>query len=182
MGRRRWRRRHRGPLALPGAVSAPVALMALLDLHPTLGAKLTGLGDALLFGGVLPASERELIVLRVAAGRSRYISSGHEPIAARAGISAVALEQIADADTDPADLDARSLLLVRACDEILSSGVLRPVTRAALTDGHDPRELLEILALVGFYRTIASIVEVYGLTPEPTPPDGRRSARRRRDR
>jgi alkylhydroperoxidase family enzyme len=156
--------------------------MALLDLHPTVGAKLTGLGDVLLFGGVLPASERELIVLRVAAGRSRYISSGHEPIAARAGISAAALEQIADADTDPADLDARSLLLVRACDEILSSGVLRPVTRAALTDGHDPRELLEILALVGFYRTIASIVEVYGLTPEPTPPDGRRSARRHRDR
>lgn len=180
MGLFRRKQKRDGPADLPGAPGAPLALMALLDTHQALKAGLTGLGNMLLFDGLLPASERELIILRVAAGRSRYISAGHEPIAAQAGISAVALRQVAA--TNPADLDPRSLSLVRACDEILSSGGLRPATRGALTDGRDPRELLEILALVGFYRTMASIAEVYGLTPEPPPPDGHRSARRRRDR
>lgn len=153
-----------GPSSLPGAEGAPTALLAALDTHPALRQALTGLGDMLLFEGVLPPAERELLILRVAAGRSPYIAAGHRPIALSAGLTEAEVDAADGASTTA--LKPRMLSLLRAVDELIETGALRLETRSELADGHDPRDLLEIVAIVGFYAMVASITRVYRLEPE----------------
>jgi 4-carboxymuconolactone decarboxylase len=157
----------RGPERLPGAPGAPVELLALLDAHPPLRASLTSLGNALLFDGVLSPAERELLILRTAAaGRAPYVLSGHRPIGARAGLGGDEIAAICGEATAPYPNPGRAALL-HSCDELLRHGALAPATRAMLADGGDPRKPLEIAAIVGFYRTIASITRTFELRPEP---------------
>lgn len=182
-GRDRRRARAAGPSSLPGAEGAPTALLASLDAHPALRWALTGLGDTLLFEGILPAAERELLILRVAAGRSPYIAAGHRSIAMRAGLTEA--EVAAASGTSTTALKPRMLSLLRAVDELMETGALRSETRSELAGGHDPRELLEVVTIVGFYAIVASITRVYGLEPEPRRAGvrhERRSAAPRRDR
>lgn len=161
----------RGPSALPGAVGAPVKLIALLDSHPRLQKGLTALGDALLFNGVLSDAERELLILRTGAQRSPYVLAGHLPIAAAAGLTDAEIEGICGG-TAAGPFDPRRDALRRACDELLEHGELNRDTRAELENGRGTTELLEIVAVVGFYRIIATITRLYGLAPEPPPPGG----------
>jgi alkylhydroperoxidase family enzyme len=152
--------------------------LAVLDIHPELGKRLLALGSVLLHHGVLSARERELLILRSAATRAPYVESGHLPIAGAAGLTPKEIDAIRDPDVDPAgELDERECLLLEACDQLMTVGVLDPSVRARLTHGRDPRELLELTGLVGVYRVIASVTRIYELEPESAP-TGAEPARR----
>lgn len=160
--------REAGPSELPGADGAPVALLALFDSHPALGDRLRALGNVLLHHGLLSAADRELLILRVAAGRSPYVESGHRPIAICAGLTADEINLACKRPgTDGIALKPRHVALLRACDELLETGALRIQAHSALMHGRDPSELLEVLAVVSFYGLVASITKAFDLQPEP---------------
>jgi len=157
-----------GPSALPGAVGAPVALLALLAEHPELGARLTGVGNVLLHGGVLSPADRELLILRVAArDEAPYVESGHRPIAAAAGLQPAQIDRICGRpETGGVSMSLRQFALLRACDELLDTGGIRPATRSALGLGERHAELLEIVVVVAYYVQMCWITNLFGLRPE----------------
>jgi len=157
-----------GPADLPGAPGSPVKLLVVLDTHPECSQALTGFGNSLLHSGVLDADEREFLINTVATLRpSDYIASGHAPIGLAVGLTASELEYArSGASAGDGGPSPRRRLLRRAAEELVETADLRPATLAALLDGRDPRELLEVLYVVGFYALIASITRVYGLEPE----------------
>jgi hypothetical protein len=156
-----------GRAAVPGAEGVPVALLEIFHSHPVLGERLEELGDALLRRGLLAADDRELLILRVAAGRSLYVELGHRPIAERAGLRPGVIDRIcARPGTDDVALSSRQFMLLRACDELMRTRSLRPATRQAVADRFGSDELLEMVSLVGFYSLLVTITRVFGLRPE----------------
>jgi alkylhydroperoxidase family enzyme len=157
-----------GPSELPGAVGTPVALLALLAEHPELAARLTGLGNLLLHGGVLSAADRELLILRVAArNEAPYVESGHRPIAAAAGLRPGQIDRICGRpETGGVAMSLQQFALLRACDELLDTGGMRPATRRALGIDERNAHLLEIVVLVAHYVQMCWIANLFGLRPE----------------
>ncbi len=159
-----------GAADVPGAVGAPLALLAVLAEHPELGQGVQRLGNVLLHGGVLRAADRELLILRVAASiGAPYVERGHLPMAACAGLTPGQLDRICKRLAgDRAALSSRQFALLRACHELIRYGTLRPSTRLELAGGNalDTAELMEIAAVVGFYVMIAWITRVFNLQPE----------------
>jgi 4-carboxymuconolactone decarboxylase len=150
---------------VPGVPGPPRKLLATLAVHPHLASAFTRLGDTFFWNGVLAPEERELVIMRAAGGRSAYVAEGHEPIARRAGVSQADIEDIAQPAYGGRWTDRQAALL-QACDKLMLGEALDERTHAALTEGHDPRELLELLVLVAFYRAVISIARAYELEPE----------------
>jgi 4-carboxymuconolactone decarboxylase len=105
--------------------------------------------------GVLPARERELLILRTAHNcRSDYEWGQHVRIALAAGVSRAEIERIAQGasagDWTPADAT-----LLQAADELHSDAKVSDATWAALAASFDERGLIEIVVLVGQYHLVA---------------------------
>lgn len=118
---------------------------------------------SLLMDGALPDSLRELAILRVAwRTRSEYVWGGHAAMAAAAGLHAA--ELAAGADVRATEEETAVL---QACDELLDSGTIATPTWDALAGALSPAELVELVLIVGNYRTVAWLDTVFELRPEP---------------
>ena len=108
--------------------------------------------------GTLAPRERELVILRIAAQmRSQYELAHHSSLARMVGLTAsevVALSQPLDrhawGDTD--------LQLLAFVDELYSLEDVSDQTWRMLEDRFAPAELMELIFLVCFYRTLATFV------------------------
>ena len=119
---------------------------------------------ALLADGALPGSLRELAILRVAwRTQSEYVWGGHAAMAAAAGLRAA--ELAADAGDGAASETEAAVL--RACDELLDTGTIADPTWDVLAVTLLPAELVELVLIVGNYRTVAWLDAVFDLRPEP---------------
>ena len=126
--------------------------------------------------GRLDARLREIAILRVGWRiGSVYEWSNHVPIGVRAGMSDAEVVAVRTADTSV--LSAADLVAIAVADEVLDHNVVSPPTlaaaRALLGDGD---ELLELVALPGYYRAIGSMLATFSIPLEdhvtPWAPDG----------
>lgn len=159
----------RGPASLPGAPGEPHEFINTVKIHPACSSALRVFLDSLLHDGELAASEREFLINSVAALRpSRYISSAHETMGLAAGLSAHELD-LARSGEEAGDavLAPRLHLLRRAAEELVETASLVPEIRDELLAERDPRELLEVIYVVGGYLIVAAITRVFALEPEP---------------
>lgn len=137
------------------------AVFPLLHHHPGLFWGWLHFAARMMPWGRLPAAERELLILRTAwRCRSRYEWGQHVEIALRCGVSDA--EIVAMARGEPAPRPGMDLLL-RACDELLDAGWLADDTWQALHQRLRPRELIELMMLVGHYRMLAGVLISCGL-------------------
>lgn len=109
----------------------------------------------LLGGGVLPARERELLILRTGCNcRSAYEWGQHVRISEGLGIGRDEILRVADGPAavgwSPADA-----VLLRAADELHEHAKVSDATWAQLAERYDERGLLEIVMLVGHYHLVA---------------------------
>jgi alkylhydroperoxidase family enzyme len=112
-------------------------------------------GGFLLGGGVLPARERELLILRTAWNcASPYEWGQHARISEALNMDREEILRVAqgpDADGwSPDDAD-----LLRAADELHEQAKITAGTWARLAESHDERALIEIAMLVGHYHLVA---------------------------
>jgi len=112
-------------------------------------------GGFLLGGGVLPARERELLILRTGYNcASDYEWGQHVRIAANLGMDREEILRVA-AGPQADGWSAADATLLSAADELHESAKISQVTWARLAEAYDERGLIEIAMLVGHYHLVA---------------------------
>ena len=144
--------------ARPPAVGARLGdnnIFATFARHPDLIRAWLPFAGFLLGGGVLPARERELLILRTGYNcGSPYEWGQHVRIAERVGIPREQVMRVAAGPDDPG-WDAADRTLMQAADELHAASKISDETWAALGGRYDQRGLLEIAMLVGHYHLVA---------------------------
>jgi alkylhydroperoxidase family enzyme len=170
-------RRSAAAMGLPEAL-ASVNLLRFTLRHDKVARVVADMVDVAVLHGALDARLREVAILRVGWRiGSVYEWSNHVPIGRRAGLSDPELLAIRSPGPS-ADLTAADHVAIAVVDEVLDANVVSPGTlaqaRALLGDGD---ELLELVAIPGYYRAIGSLLATFSIPleghVEPWAPDGR---------
>lgn len=144
--------------------------------QPQIGRVVADMVDVAVLNGHLDARLREIAILRVGWRiGSVYEWSNHTPIGKRAGLSDADLLAIRTADASV--LSEADLLAIRVVDEVLDGVSVTPSTLAKARDLlGDGDELIELVAIPGFYRSIGSLLMTFKVPLEshqsPWAPDG----------
>lgn len=146
-----------------GRLVGPFGLM----LHaPKVGLPLQNLGSALRFRTGLGDRARELAILLVAAAtRSDFEWHAHASLGREAGISPAEMDTLrsgAFSSQDPVEAS-----LVRMCETLLDDGDVDDPTFDVLQEAVGAEQVLELIVLVGYYRTLAQMMRVFRVgTPD----------------
>jgi 4-carboxymuconolactone decarboxylase len=112
-------------------------------------------GGHLLWGGTLPARERELLILRTGWNcGSAYEWGQHVRIALAAGVDRAEILRVAGGPAAEG-WSAADAVLLRAADELHADAKISGPTWARLAESYDERGLIEITMLVGHYHLVA---------------------------
>ncbi|MCC6338404.1 MAG: carboxymuconolactone decarboxylase family protein [Acidimicrobiia bacterium] len=159
---------------LPGA-DRPLGdlnLFATFARHPSLFRSWLRLGAALL-DGLLPARDRELLILRTAFRcRCAYEWDHHVRIGRGAGIDVEGIGRIV-AGPDVGGWDPHEAALLRLVDELHDTATVTDATWNELARRYDDAEMIEALFVVGEYQMLAfalNAARVARDTPRGGPP------------
>ncbi len=149
---------------LANPAGEPSNIFKTLARHPRLLARFNTLGGLFMAKSVIRASDRELIILRVATRtRCPYEWGQHVGLAYQAGLTAAQLEWLvaervaSDVGTSPLwTEDQRALMTVT--DHLLDGTDVDDALWSALHLGRTDAQALEILMLAGFYRMLAAVI------------------------
>ncbi|WP_432110378.1 carboxymuconolactone decarboxylase family protein [Streptomyces sp. AA1529] len=154
----------------PGVPHEPLALFRVLHRNPALASRMFALGAGLLGHGSLHAVDRELVIARVTARADCAYEWGvHAATLARqAGLGPEQLRASAapGAATDPV-FTPRQAALMGAVDELHETARLSDPAWTALRAHYTDAQLLELLVLIGWYRTISCLANGLLLEDEP---------------
>ncbi|HXA42946.1 MAG TPA: carboxymuconolactone decarboxylase family protein [Candidatus Solibacter sp.] len=127
------------------------------------------LGGHLLTGGVLPAREREIVILRIGwrAG-SEYEFGQHTVIGKAAGLTDDEIARLAD--SGPGEWDSDDRALVNMADELCDDDAVGSETWTALSQRWNEAEVLELLVLAGYYRLVSGLLNSVGVALEAGTP------------
>ncbi len=151
---------------LPALDGRPLNIFTTLAHHPLLLKRYIALGGVFLTMNQLPARERELVILRTAwRTGSVYEFGQHTRISLAAGLSEDEIARVASDGRD--GWQAADSALLSAVDELQAADRVGDDTWAELSGRYTEVELLELLALIGFYRMTAGILNSTGVEPEP---------------
>ncbi|MGW7414348.1 carboxymuconolactone decarboxylase family protein [Streptomyces sp. NPDC054863] len=154
----------------PGTPHEPLALFRVLHRNPEPASRMFALGAGLLGHGLLPGIDREVVVARVTARSDCPYEWGVHAatLAPQAGLSR---EQIrATARTDAAvgaPWLPRHTALLQAVDELHDTNQLTQSAWDALLVHYEEAQLLELLVLIGWYRTLGHLANGLLLDEEP---------------
>ncbi len=85
----------------------------------------------------------------------------------RAGFSAAEIQALCAADPAEAALPERERLLLRLCDELHDGSTVGDALWAELSAEWSAEQLVELVALVGYYHLISFATNAFKLAPEP---------------
>ncbi len=141
--------------ALGGGTSNVLNIFTTLAHHPKLLKKWSEFGGVLLYGGELPARERELVILRTGWNcQSDYEWGQHKIIGLRAGLTEKEVDATCLA-VDSAGWGDDDALLIRATDELHEQSVLSDATWDALALRYSTKQLIELIFNVGQYHLVS---------------------------
>jgi len=145
----------------------PLNIFRTLAHHPGLLKRFNVLGGAFLARGLLPAREREIVILRVGWNcRAVYEFGQHTVIGREAGLTDAEIAALASIRAvGPWNDDDQALIAL--ADEICADDCVSEATFAALRPRWNDAELVELVALAGFYRMVSGILNSLGVEPEP---------------
>ena len=149
-----------------GALNGPFGLM----LHaPDIGSPLQELGAAIRYRTSLSDRAREIAILRVAvATGSEFEWYAHTRVGLATGLSSPDLADLAAGTYTPDDPHERAV--VDVCDAVLAGRGIGDDEYRGLVSVLGEQTLLELVVLVGYYRTLASMLSVFTVS---TPVDER---------
>jgi alkylhydroperoxidase family enzyme len=152
-------------------------IFATLAHHPKLLKRWAAFGGTLLFGGTLPARDRELLILRTAwLCEAEYEWGQHVGIAQGCGVTADEIERLyTDARSEEWPETDRALLA--AVDELHESSRIGDATWKTLAAVYDKQQLIEICMVIGQYHMVAFTLNSLGVETEPDVPEFPAAAR-----
>jgi alkylhydroperoxidase family enzyme len=141
-------------------------VFALMANAPTAFRPWLRWGGALLGDLALDPVLRELAILRVAAlsPGAEYEWVQHEAIARAVGVTDAQIEAVRPLQHGPLEGDA--LLVVRFTDEVVRDVAPTDATYAALAARVSPREIVELLQVIGQYMMLARIMATAQIDPD----------------
>ena len=143
-------------------------IFATLAHHPKLLKRWSAFGGTLLFGGQLPARDRELLILRTAwLCKAEYEWGQHVLIGRAAGITDDEIERIPKEISD--EWGPLEQALLRAADELHERSVISDRTWDVLAAEYDYQQLIEVCMVVGQYHMVAFTLNSLGVELESTP-------------
>jgi 4-carboxymuconolactone decarboxylase len=136
----------------------------VLVRHPSLYRSFLPFIDQTIRGSILPAREREILIMRtLAIGQDVYESYHHTSIALKSGMTAAEIES---ARGNGELLTPFERILVRAADELVGAHRLSDTTWETLSERYSPEQRMELIFLVGCYSTMAMATRSLGIEVE----------------
>ncbi|RKS78955.1 AhpD family alkylhydroperoxidase [Actinomadura pelletieri DSM 43383] len=115
----------------------------------------------------LPARDRELAILRVAwLSQCEYAFGQHVRMGGAAGLTTEEIERVPQGPSAEGWTEFQSTLL-QAVDELHAHGRLTEPTWTALAETYDEARLLDLIAVIGRYWTVAAMLNTVNVQPEP---------------
>ncbi len=152
--------------ALPPGADAPIGeynIFRTLARHPDLFRVWAPFGGYLLVGATLPATDRELMILRTAVRcRSSYEWGQHVRISERMEIDREAIDRVLEGPGAAGWTDHESTL-ISAVDELHDQARISDATWSALAEKYDQIQLIELTMLIGQYHMVAFAVNSLGV-------------------
>jgi 4-carboxymuconolactone decarboxylase len=147
----------------------PLNIFATLAHHPRLLKRFNVLGGLFLGRGLLPARERELVILRTGwRTRCEYEFGQHVLLGRAAGLDDEEILRVTrDGAQWPGEGDA---LLIRLADEIHETHDVSDELWTALAGRWSQAELLELVTLAGFYGMVSGFLNAARVQREPGAP------------
>jgi alkylhydroperoxidase family enzyme len=144
----------------------PLGLFRTLAKNPRVLGRVRRSG--LLDAGSITLRQREIVILRTTAlARAEYEWGIHAAFfGGAAGLDEDAFHALVWLGPDAPPWDAAETTLLRACDELHATASLSDDAFGALRAHFTEEQVLEILALTGFYRLIAIFVNATGVALE----------------
>jgi alkylhydroperoxidase family enzyme len=119
------------------------------------------LGGAILSRQQLGDRDRELLVLLVARLQDvRYEWTHHVPIARKVGFTEAAIEAIEQLAFDGEHFTPRELALAAFCRQVVETARAEDAVFAALREHLSEREVMEAILAIGYYMTMARVLNV----------------------
>ncbi len=134
--------------------------------NPPVARAVGALGEQLRFHGVLPAREREVVILRYAAQRRLgYAWAHHQRPAHLAGLDDQTIEALLNVG-DPSQLPEPDATLVAIVDSVVSEHSVPEDVQARVVASHGEAGAVEVVALCGLYGMIGSMVRSFDIPVE----------------
>jgi alkylhydroperoxidase family enzyme len=125
-------------------------------------------GSSILGQQKLSGKLRELAILRVARlSGAEYEWVQHVPIAKAAGANDAQIEALSRDDAKAPCFDETERLVLQFTDEVVRDVGASDATFRALAAQLSPRELVELVLAIGFYMTVARIMETFQIDLDP---------------
>jgi 4-carboxymuconolactone decarboxylase len=141
-----------------------------LAKHERLLEHFSRFGGFLLGRGLLPAREREIVILRVGYRCGSVYEFGQHTLFGRsAGLSDEEIRRLAQDDNE-AWQDEHDRDLVRFADEICATNNVSDETWQRLAQRWSEPELLELVVLAGMYRLVSGLLNTVGVELDPGVP------------
>ncbi|HXQ50033.1 MAG TPA: hypothetical protein VN802_02975 [Stellaceae bacterium] len=147
-----------------GAVRGPYEPL----IHsPELAERMRHLGDFIRFEGVLPPLVKEIVIFAVARHWSvAFMYAIHRENSAALGLDRAIVDAIAKGDR-PAGLSPLEQAAYDAALELLRTARMSDAVFAALRRHLDERGIIELVTFVGYYTTLAMILNTAEIAPSP---------------
>jgi alkylhydroperoxidase family enzyme len=145
----------------------PLKLFRTLAVHFDLASRMRPLGAGLLAHNTIEPRERELVILRTTA----INGAGYEW-----GVHAALFDELTSDEvrgTVPGELydwSARDALLIHLCDQLQATSTVTDALWERLRDHWSDEQLIELVFLTGWYRTISYVINALQIEPEPWAP------------
>lgn len=152
----------------PGTEMEPLLLFRILAVHPHLASRVHPMASGLLNHGALPARDREVLISRTTARAGAEYEWGVHAVGfgPEVGLDQDLLEAFVTQPPDAALFDEHIRLLVTAADELHDEATLSATTWRELQKAYDDAQLLELLLLTGWYRTLSTVITSVALPLE----------------
>jgi 4-carboxymuconolactone decarboxylase len=141
----------------------PLNIFGVLAHHPKLLKRFNQMGGFLLNKGLIPAREREIVVLRIGwNARSEYEFGQHTVIGLRCGLTRPEIAALTrSADERPWSRDDRALIAL--ADDLANDDCVSDATWAVLRERWSDAQLVEMLVLAGYYRLVSGFLNSTGV-------------------
>ncbi len=148
----------------------PVNIFATLAHHPKMLDRFNRMGGFLLQRGLLPAREREIVILRVGWNcQSVYEFGQHQIIGARCGLTESEMRALTKPVSEYSwSADDEALVLL--ADDLCRDNVVSDATWNKLVTRWNEAELIELVIVAGFYRLVSGFLNTMGVELDPGVP------------
>lgn len=154
-------------LIMGGGINAPdgtpLNIFGTIAHHPKLLKRFMNFAGLFLNKGLLPAREREVVILRVGWNcQSVYEFGQHTIIGQRVGLSMAEVEALTQ-DASQHQWSNRDLALIAMSDELCADNCVSEATWKLLTSNWKQDELIELVMVAGTYQLVSGFLNTMGV-------------------